>query len=391
MTLQLLLSKKSNPDFKHSLEFFKYPVIIGREDKNDVVLPDTLKVVSRKHAKITNTDGILQLIDLGSANFTYLNDNRLIANEEYAIQSGDKISIGEYEIEVQLIAGKVKLQEEDQKTMIFSNPFAEDAANIMEGFKMLAAKYALEESPMKDEMLKSSFQQNVNEFDKNDTNRFLAGLFPEFFGGLPAAGIPMKQEIKIKEAPKPEPVIQTPGAANIPEEKYLGSHFSNTVDVLLGTFIKLTQGFLQFRQEFFGVTIYHTLPTGSLKEIKQYLFSPENSPEEEKNKLNMLEEETKKLLNHQIGLLEGYRESSVEGSRNFLQTLDPDVIEKEYTAKITAAGGFNLSRFLPFLMKEKVLAVLKENYKQNLSDPYHIEKRYFRPAFLKGYQMRTHK
>jgi pSer/pThr/pTyr-binding forkhead associated (FHA) protein len=395
MILQLLVTKKSSQDFKHNLEFFRYPVVIGREDKNDVVLPDNLKVVSRKHARIIDTDGILQLVDLGSANSTYLNGERLRANEEYPLQSKDIISIGDYELCVTLLSEKKELLEDDQKTMIFTNPFTDDAASIIESFKILAAKYTLEQSPMKDDLLKMSFQQQVDELDKNETNKFLAGIFPELFGVIktpePAAGVPYKQEIKKSEPVQPKVEYREHTSLSIPEEKYLGSHFSNTVDVLLETFIKLIQGFLHFRQEFFGVTIYHTIPTGSLQEIKQYLFSPENSSEEEKKKLNLLEEETKKLLNHQVGLLEGYRESVMHGTGSFLQSLDPDVIEKEYMAKVNAAGGFNLSKFLPFIVKGKVLEVLKENYRKNLSDPYHIEKRYFRPLFLKGYQTRTHK
>jgi pSer/pThr/pTyr-binding forkhead associated (FHA) protein len=391
MILQLSISKKSNSDHKYDLEFLRYPVVIGREDKNDVALPDPSKVVSRKHAKIINTEGILQLMDLGSANSTYLNGNRIMSNEEYPIQSGDLISIGDYDLAVTLMNEKVRKYDDDQKTMVFSNPFQEDAAVVMETFKILAAKYALEQSPMKDELLKMSFRQNISEMDQNETNRFLAGLFPEFFGGIeaphPAAGIPAPKK-------EPEPVRQAApkyekAASFIPEEKYLGSHFSSTVDVLLETFIKLIQGFLHFRQEFFGVTIYHTIPTGSLQQIKEYLFSPENSPEEEKKKLNMLEEETKKLLNHQIGLLEGYRGSVLEGIRSLIEELDPSQVEKKYTAKVSAEGGFNIAKFLPFLKKGEVLEALKENYTKNLSDPYHIEKRYFRPGFLKGYQTRT--
>jgi hypothetical protein len=391
MILQISITKKSDPAFKHNPEFSKYPVVIGREDKTDVVLPDQAKVVSRKHAKIVNTEGILQLIDLNSANSTFLNGEKIKPGEEYIIKSGDNISVGDYDLMVKLSAEKPVQHDEDQRTMVFTNPFTEDAAVIIQSMKILAAKYALEESPLKDDMLKMSFYQNIDEMDKNDTNAFLAGVLAGHFGinqTIPAAGSSVRNE-SFKPEPPPKVEIRQTAVHNIPEEKYLGSHFSNSVDVLLGTFIKLIQGFLHFRQEFFGVTIYHTIPTGSLQEIKQYLFSPENSPEEEKKKLSLLEEETKKLLNHQIGLLEGYRESVMEGSKSFLLTLDPEMIEKEYTAKAAASGKFDISKFLPILMKGKILEALKENYQKNLSDPFHIEKKFFRPSFLKGYQSRS--
>src|SRR5690606_32478975 len=142
------------------------------------------------------------------------------------------------------------------------------------------------------------------------------------------------------------------------------------------------------RQEFFGVTIYHTLPVGTVKELKEFLFTPDISPEDEKKRLNLLKEETQKLLSHQIGLLEGYRASITEGSKTLLQSLDPDIIEKEIQAKNAQAGGINVGKVLPFTQKTKVLDQIKENYKRYLSDLYHIEKKFFRPSFMKGYQKR---
>ncbi|MCK7532140.1 MAG: hypothetical protein MZV63_14460 [Marinilabiliales bacterium] len=68
---------------------------------------------------------------------------------------------------------------------------------------------------------------------------------------------------------------------NVPDYSF-SSHFSEAIDILMDTMIKLIKGFLQFKQEFFGVTIYQTIPTGSLKEIKEYLFNQEISADEAK-------------------------------------------------------------------------------------------------------------
>jgi len=162
------------------------------------------------------------------------------------------------------------------------------------------------------------------------------------------------------------------------------THFSESVDILLETVIKLIQGFLQFRQEFFGGTIYQTIPAGSLKDIKEYLFSQEISSDEQKKRTDMIKEEMQKLLTHQIGLLEGYRISVTEGSQSLLQSLDPDIIEKEVSSKQSSKFG----DLMPNAKKVKTLDAIKANYKKYISDPYHIEKKFFRPAFIKGYQKR---
>ena len=63
---------------------------IGRETDNEVVLDD--KATSRHHAQIQFQDGKYVLADLGSANGTLLNDQRVT---ESALSDGDLIKIGQ--------------------------------------------------------------------------------------------------------------------------------------------------------------------------------------------------------------------------------------------------------------------------------------------------------
>jgi len=63
---------------------------IGRETDNDVVLDD--QATSRRHAQIQFQDGKYVLTDLGSANGTLLNDQRVT---ERTLSDGDVIRIGQ--------------------------------------------------------------------------------------------------------------------------------------------------------------------------------------------------------------------------------------------------------------------------------------------------------
>jgi FHA domain len=63
---------------------------IGREADNDVVLDDP--ATSRRHAQIQFRDGKYVLIDLGSANGTLVNDQRVT---ERALSDGDLIKVGQ--------------------------------------------------------------------------------------------------------------------------------------------------------------------------------------------------------------------------------------------------------------------------------------------------------
>lgn len=64
---------------------------IGRSTDSQIFLDDV--TVSRKHAAIEVEDGVFTLVDLGSLNGTYLN-NQSVAKS--ALKTGDEIQIGKF-------------------------------------------------------------------------------------------------------------------------------------------------------------------------------------------------------------------------------------------------------------------------------------------------------
>jgi hypothetical protein len=58
--------------------------------------------VSRRHAMISKKDGVLHLIDNHSANGTFLNEQRLIAEQPRVIRHGDDIRLGRMVLRVSL-------------------------------------------------------------------------------------------------------------------------------------------------------------------------------------------------------------------------------------------------------------------------------------------------
>ena len=393
MVLKLVIIKQSNSSFLEQLEFNRFPVFLGRESGNQVVLSDPLKIISRKHAKIIYTDGILQLVDLESANFTYLNDEKILANEENALKSNDKIRIGDYELTIEVINEKELNEDDDQKTMVFSSPYAEEIAAIAENLRIISSKFILEDAPAKEKMLKLSVLQNLLGLEKSESNKIIAECLSENFLDSELYKIGSAGNKNINQ-PAEKNIIgsEEPGIVSSQNKNYnaklsvqeysFNVHFSSTVDALLDIFAKLIEGYLQFRQEFFGVTKFYTLPTSSLEEIKEFLFNQNISPDEEKKRLESLKDEAQKLLSHQIGLLEAYNLSVTEGSKMLLQSLDPNVIEKELLQKKVINKNF------PFNKNAKILDSIKKHFYKYISDLYYIEKKFFRPSFIRGYQKR---
>jgi pSer/pThr/pTyr-binding forkhead associated (FHA) protein len=74
---------------------------IGRE--GDIVLPDGK--ISRRHAQITSTDGVLVLEDLGSSNGTKVDGRTVAAGEKVTLNGGEKLAFAGYEVSLQLPGG----------------------------------------------------------------------------------------------------------------------------------------------------------------------------------------------------------------------------------------------------------------------------------------------
>jgi len=76
---------------------------IGRSAENDWVLPDDMRYVSGRHARIVYHNGRYLLQDT-SSNSTYVNDNEkpLGGQNPHALKSGDIVRIGEYHLQVQI-------------------------------------------------------------------------------------------------------------------------------------------------------------------------------------------------------------------------------------------------------------------------------------------------
>lgn len=83
-------------------------LLIGRTDPDTGEAPDIDleaqgaqdKGVSRKHASIVRRDGALQVLDLKAQNGTFLNGQRLVANQPRILRDGDDLRLGHLTLQV---------------------------------------------------------------------------------------------------------------------------------------------------------------------------------------------------------------------------------------------------------------------------------------------------
>ena len=72
------------------------PSRIGRDSRNDIVLDDSLKGVSRFHAEVRAEAGTYFIVDLKSRNGVWMNGRRI--KEKAALALGVPVTLGAYEL-----------------------------------------------------------------------------------------------------------------------------------------------------------------------------------------------------------------------------------------------------------------------------------------------------
>ena len=103
LRLRVISEHRSRMGDKSTFVFGVSGGSIGRSAENDWVLPDDMRYVSGRHARIVYHNGRYLLQDT-SSNGTYVNDNEkpLGGQNPHALKSGDIVRIGEYHLQVQI-------------------------------------------------------------------------------------------------------------------------------------------------------------------------------------------------------------------------------------------------------------------------------------------------
>ncbi len=95
--------------------------VIGRE--GDIEITDGR--ISRRHAQVTSTNGVLTLEDLGSTNGTSLDGTKLTQGEKRTLQGGETLSIGGVELRLSMpgeLGGNATAVISSNKTAAISAP-----------------------------------------------------------------------------------------------------------------------------------------------------------------------------------------------------------------------------------------------------------------------------
>jgi len=165
------------------------------------------------------------------------------------------------------------------------------------------------------------------------------------------------------------------------------------LNALLQMVLKLSSGQHSFLSEFLARTLFQT--SGRIagrfqsgEEAISYLADPSLGEGEFAARLADLEGTNRQIILHVMGLLEGYRKSVDDGARRLLAQIDPESISREQAGTSMTVGPLHIPySSLPVLLHLRVFKVLRLRHQELVQeDRGLLEKRFFRPGFVHGYE-----
>ncbi len=436
MTLRLRLWKDGNPDSATEHPFEQDAVGIGRDPSNALALERPN--VSKNHARIEQLAEGLFLTDLKSRNGTYLNGARIQPEDPRPLSPGDRVRICDYIVEVvawdrpefrsaapESSAPEETLQEqtgaagaEEPVTAREEQPSPQPVA----GDSRVAAEYEERLAAAEQESLR--LRGEIGEFERKlaeamagpppevearraeEAHRLAAAeeecgrlkvemaALEEKTNRLLAAEnecVRLKAEVgSLQEKlaavpPSPPPVGQV-------EESTALARLKALAEAVLYPLLKIMRGRIHFRAEFTGATMFQdpemeALSKQTPEECMRYLLDPNLGEEKARDRLELLVLETREMIPHVIGLLDGYRKSVDVGTKNMLQQLNPVRLREEMSKKPVRVGPLSIPhKFLP-LIADRIAwkAIVQRHRDLQEEDRGILEQRFFRPGFIQGY------
>jgi len=376
--VQLIITKDDDDNFREKKVFETNEISIGRDHTNDLQLPDKKKFVSRNHVTIQYQDGYYYLMDRDSRNGTYINDKRIKANYPYTLDEGSVFVVGEYTIEFSTVqdqapAPSPSAPPPSDRTVVLSNPFEEEMQSLMQVLSSIEEKH----QSNKELASKSSLEEALKMVKQNTKN----------FDTQPVVGESLVNG-KAERPPEKQDTTEENTSTTVSVEGDSG--VSKVLDASLEFFVNIFRFVSKFRTEFVGSTLVQTediMSVKNIQELKSMLFDPDAPEEQTKKRIEQIRIEMRKLVAHQMGLLEGYRESIKQGVPKLTKELSPAIVINEVSNEAIELGPVKIPyKIIPFAVKRKALRQLEEkHYELSEEDRGVIEKKIFRPPFIKKY------
>lgn len=370
-SIHLGLTREGDPQWRREYQYSKETVTIGRDLNNDLQLLEGLRSgVSRHHAKIKRVDGVHKLIDLSSRNFTFLNNQKLEAGIEYHLKDGDQIKIGEFFIHFSVHIDRVEKDRVPARALGDRNPFWDETKELARILSRISQKYESSDFQPKDVALEEALKKAFLDLEAEPSFEAIRSILNSNF--FLTASSPTQENLDLRPAAESRP-------------------FHSFIDILLDFLVKTNQACKEFRVNFAGETLvksrrFESLEDHSGEEIKNFLFDPNITLNQLQKRLESVQAMTDEIMLHQLALLEGYKAGIGEGIRQILERMNPE----RYAEEELKLGRIRIPlRLIPIYNYLKLVRSWRAGYSEMAQeDQSTIEKKYFRPSYVKSYYRR---
>ena len=198
MSLKLVVKNVADPTYSNEFVFVQDRITIGRDPSNLLALPDDKRILSKQHAEIHVSDGGAEVVDLGSKNYTYLNDERLPSREPRDVRHGDVLRMGDFEVQVVMMEPDEPASStapSDDRTVFAFNPFWEPAEQFRKVIQEVQRAYKKEPPGRRREALREAVVDALGD----DLEDEVLGALATALGGSSAA-----------PSPEPSPAAPSP-------------------------------------------------------------------------------------------------------------------------------------------------------------------------------------
>ncbi len=359
---------------------------IGRGQPNEVPLKDPHKKVSRNHARILVTaDGPI-LEDLKSKNFTFLNDRQLPPGQSQLLQSGDVITVGDFNIHYYRVASKDEPVNPELKDTIYAataypaNPFEEAVNHVVQSLSSLCQVYDEQPGTARSSQLYTALEQKLQDFNGHEVVRVLHQASEAHLRSLALQPDPLHAS---HYSDAPAVLTSRSSSASAPAKS--NTYETVTLNTVMDALLNLIRVAKEFKEGTLGLSQEMPQETAFFfnngkDDIINHLTNSRLGYSEFERRLHRLKALANETVQHQQGLMVGYKAVTREVLEILLRELDPELVE-EFLIETQAS-----LKIFPFLRAKATLNKLKQNaahIRHSGSNTY--EQRVYRPVFIKAY------
>ncbi len=394
MPFQLIVQSPHEQDFLAlSNREWREECIVGRGEASHFRLKDRRRLISSRHAKITQQDDGCVLMDIGSTNGTTLNGTRIEVGKSYSLAAHDQIGIGDFVLEfVIVVAAQTEVGMDDPDATICLQPETPSSDALVEKLQVQYAEMMHLPSQDREALLVESVREAISEVPSAEQEELLSSIEkafrdPDVFGeyvssapGLsssdernrqvPADSIRDLDSIQVDTPSLPFDATEQDQVLNLLLE-FLNDSMKGRRQFEKELDVEVTRILGKERQELkWAETSYH---------IRTFLFDQTSTSLPFPEKLSQLRQVLEDLMLHPVGLMAGFRECV----RFLLKQLDPINLEIECKNKKKGIGAKLMA--MGILGNHPAWEYFKEKHRQLREEEIKTFHRLLGPELAKGY------